>query len=95
MNSRPHTLGRVRRRSCGNCGHRWTTLETAVIDELEATNIRGALHEAMLAMDKAWSAMEQAAAIWGRTPVQEGYGPITSAGTGPAAAELETVAEDG
>lgn len=31
-NSRPSDEGRIRRRECAKCGHRWSTIEIRVLD---------------------------------------------------------------
>lgn len=35
IDSRPHQLGIRRRRKCDNCGERWTTIESEIIEAVE------------------------------------------------------------
>lgn len=60
--SRPSDLGRLRRRRCDSCGHKWTTAETVVsernmpitIDAMmkQVVAVRNALSDGVRAMDE-------------------------------------------
>jgi hypothetical protein len=71
--SRPHELGRSRRRHCDACNTRWTTIEVAVLDESEAHRLRTALNAATDSLRAALSATEAATRLLGQAPTRGGY----------------------
>lgn len=74
--SRPHPLGRTRRRRCEGCGYRWTTMEMPIMDRRSAQQAHVAMHAAMVKLHECWTALEAVRDLMSGTPVQEGHGEI-------------------
>lgn len=55
--SRPHPLGRMRRRRCMECGHRWETYEVPRATFLQLAGALGAIRDGLVALADAERAL--------------------------------------
>ena len=82
VDSRPHDLGRKRRRQCDSCGERHSTIEVVILDEGDALDVKGALSRAIESALTALDALRLLRSVLDASPMQTGpHQPVRPLGS--------------